>query len=72
MVMAGGGIKGGTIVGASDAKGTEVLDDPVKPEDVAATIYHCLGVPNDLELHDRQRRPFQLVPWGNPIQELLS
>jgi hypothetical protein len=39
---------------------------------VVSTIYHCLGIANDLELQDRLGRPFQLVPWGNPIRELLA
>jgi hypothetical protein len=43
----------------------------VGPADIIATIYHCLGIPADLELRDRLSRPFQLVPWGNPIRELL-
>jgi hypothetical protein len=42
------------------------------PADVIATIYHCLGIPSDLELHDRLHRPFQLVPWGSPIRELVA
>jgi hypothetical protein len=39
---------------------------------VVATIYHCLGIPADLELRDRLERPFQLVPWGSPIREILA
>ena len=51
----------------------EVLDtSPYLPADVVATIYHCLGVPADLELRDRLNRPFQLVPWGNPIRDVLA
>lgn len=44
MLLAGGGIKGGTVVGSSDIRGMEPSSDPVKPEDVAATIYHALGI----------------------------
>ncbi len=72
LMLAGGGIKGGAIHGASDRIGGRPSQSPVTPADVVATIYHCLGIPADLELHDRLRRPYQLVPWGNPIGELLG
>ena len=44
VALAGGGIKGGTVVGSSDARGMEPVSDPVRPEDLAATIYQCLGI----------------------------
>jgi hypothetical protein len=72
LMLAGGGIKGGTVYGSSDRIGARPRSCPVTPADVIATIYHCLGIRGDLELHDRLGRPFQLVPWGNPILELLT
>ena len=39
---------------------------------IVATIYHCLGIPADLELRDRLQRPFALVPWGRPIADVLA
>jgi hypothetical protein len=72
LLMAGGGIKPGTVFGASDKIGGRPSSNPVAPADVVATIYHCLGIANDLELQDRLSRPFQLVPWGSPIRELLT
>jgi hypothetical protein len=72
LLLAGGGIKGGYVHGASDRIGALPKNSPVKPADIIATIYHCLGVPADLELHDRQQRPYQLVPWGNTIHDLLE
>jgi hypothetical protein len=45
---------------------------PVTPADVIATVYHCLGISADLELRDHLQWPFQLVPWGSPIRELLA
>ncbi len=45
---------------------------PVKPADIIATIYHCLGIAKDHELQDRLARPFQLVPWGESIPEIVS
>lgn len=71
LLMAGGGIKGGHVFGASDRIGAQVSRNPVSPADVVATIYHCLGVPHDLELRDRLQRPFTLVPWGAPIMDLV-
>jgi hypothetical protein len=43
----------------------------VTPAEIVATIYRCLGIPAELELHDALHRPYQLVPWGNPIAEIL-
>src|SRR5262249_10323125 len=70
-MLAGGGVKGGIVHGASDKIGAQPSGSPVTPADLVATISSCLGIAHDLELRDRQHRPFQLVPWGNPISELL-
>jgi hypothetical protein len=72
LLLAGGGIKGGMVYGSSDKIGARPSNCPVTPADIVATIYHCLGIPADLELHDRLHRPFQLVPWGNPIREVIG
>jgi hypothetical protein len=72
LLLAGGGIQGGVVHGASDRIGDRPSRNPVTPADVVATIYHCLGIPADLELRDRLERPFQLVPWGSPIREILA
>ncbi|MFL5240680.1 MAG: DUF1501 domain-containing protein [Gemmataceae bacterium] len=72
LLMAGGGLKRGLVYGSSDKIGAQPSNNPVTPADVIATIYHCLGIANDLEMQDRLDRPFQLVPWGNPIRELLA
>ena len=71
-MLAGGGIKGGHVHGASDAIGGHPSSNPVTPADIVATIYHCLGIPADLELRDRLQRPFALVPWGSPIADVLA
>jgi hypothetical protein len=72
VMLAGGGMKGGYIHGASDKIGAHPSSCPVLPADIIATIYHCLGISADLELKDRLNRPFQLVPWGSPIRELVG
>ncbi len=72
LLLAGGGIKPGTVFGSSDKIGAYPSSNPVTPADVIATLYHCLGVPTDYELQDRQGRPFQVIPWGSPIREVLS
>jgi hypothetical protein len=72
LLLAGGGVKGGFVYGASDKIGGLPSQNPVRPADVVATIYDCLGLPPDLEFQDRQQRPYQLVPWGRPVRELLA
>ncbi len=70
--MAGGGIKGGQVIGASDEIGGAPKDRPTSPGEVAATIYKALGVPLELELPGAQGRPIPLVERGvEPINELL-
>jgi hypothetical protein len=70
LLLAGGGIKGGFVYGASDRIGGRPSSAPVRPADIVATIYDCLGISNHLELRDRLSRPFVLVPWGNPIRDV--
>jgi uncharacterized protein DUF1501 len=72
VVMAGGGVKGGQVVGASDAIGAAPQDHPVTPAHVAATVYKCLGIPVDTVLKTPQGRDVRLVDTGfDPIDELL-
>ena len=72
IVLAGGGIKGGQVVGASDNIGGAPKDRPVMPAHVAATVYKCLGIPIDKELKTPQGRVVRLVDHGfDPIDELL-
>lgn len=66
VLMAGAGIQGGQVYGASDKLGAYPAENPVGPADFVATIYHMLGIDPHSELHDHQNRPFQLSK-GNPI-----
>ncbi len=72
LVLAGGGVKAGYVHGASDRIGAKPSRNPVTPADVIATIYELLGIPHDLELHDRLGRPLVLCPWGRPIREIMA
>src|SRR5438034_1137588 len=73
MMMAGGGIKGGQVIGASDDIGATPKDRPTTPAQVAATIYHSLGIPIETELPGSQGRPIRVVDHGvEPIHELFS
>ena len=73
VVFAGGGIKGGQVVGASDAIGGAPVDRPVTPSHVAATVYKSLGIPIDTELKTPQGRVVRLVDHGfDPIDELFA
>ena len=73
VLMSGGGFRMGQTIGRSDAHGAYVADRPLHPEDVAATVYHHLGIDGRrTALADRSGRPRYLIEQGEPIQELLS
>jgi hypothetical protein len=70
--FAGGGVKGGRVVGASDEIGAYPKDRPVTPPEVAATVYHALGMDIHHELPGPGSRPIPLVDYGvKPITELF-
>lgn len=69
LLLAGGGIQGGRVVGASDELGAYPADAPQKPENLAATIYDALGLPRTATWHDMLDRPFPLY-HGHPIPGL--
>jgi uncharacterized protein (DUF1501 family) len=58
--LAGAGIRGGQVHGASDAIGGNPKEGRVQPHDLSATIFHCLGLSPDTELHDPFGRPMVL------------
>ncbi|MFK7734738.1 MAG: DUF1501 domain-containing protein [Pirellulaceae bacterium] len=62
VALAGGGIRGGQIIGASDALGELPKERPVTPSDLAATIYTLLGINPASELHTRDGRPVRVAP----------
>lgn len=72
VMLAGGGIKGGTIYGSSDATSTEPEFDPVGPADLATTVYHLLGIVADKELMAPGDRPIEIVDGGKVITDLIA
>lgn len=70
VLAAGGGVVGGRVVGASDRIGGWPAADPQAPENLAATIYHALGIPASAEWRDEVGRPHFLY-HGEPIRGLI-
>ncbi len=72
MSLAGGGLRHGQVIGATSKDGGEIKDRPVKPGDLAATIYRHMGVPLDTTYEDDQNRPrYAVQENGLPITELF-
>jgi hypothetical protein len=69
ILLAGGGIRGGNVIGKTDAHGAYPSEQPVKPENFAATIYNALGIPATATWQDAQDRPHQIY-HGEPIAGL--
>lgn len=72
VLLAGGGIKGGTIYGASNATASEPEFDPVGPQDLATTMYHQLGIVADKELMAPGDRPIEIVDGGKVLTDIIS
>jgi hypothetical protein len=69
--LAGGGVKGGAVIGSSDKNGAYPATDPQTPENLAATIYSSLGIPKETMWKDAENRPHH-VYHGEPIRGLMS
>lgn len=72
LLVAGGGIQGGRVVGASDRDGIDVKERPVMVGDLLATMYACLGVDYQKQVVSPLGRPIKFVDAGTPIKELLG
>ena len=71
--IAGGGVKGGQVIGSSDKDGVEPAERPVKPHDLHATACHALGIDGSKEIMTPLERPMRLVrEGGEPVKELFS
>jgi hypothetical protein len=71
ILLAGGGVRGGLVYGSSDRTAAYPSTNPVSPADVAATIYHCLGIDSRAHVTDQQGRPL-VVGTGNPVAAVLA
>jgi hypothetical protein len=71
MAVAGGGMRHGQVIGATEKDGGTIKERPVTPGDLAATIYQHMGVPLDATYTETSGRPRYIVENGRPIRELL-
>jgi uncharacterized protein (DUF1501 family) len=71
VAVAGGGVKGGQVIGSSDRVGESPRDEPVTPADLARTIYTLLGIDPKHELHTTDGRPVQVNQGGKVIDKLI-
>ncbi len=72
VMMAGGGIKGGTIVGSTNKRGERPAERPVRPGDIHHTIFHQLGIDPDVAFTNHAGRPIPAIDHGGVIEELIG
>jgi hypothetical protein len=72
VVLAGGGFKRGYAYGSTDSNGMAPASEPCTPDDVSATIFHCLGIDPHMELTTSTGRPMQLFREGKVLSKLLA
>ncbi len=71
LALAGGGLKMGQVVGQSSEKAEVPKSTPITPQDLMATVFHVLGIPQDLHFKDPTGRPTPMIVSGKPIAELV-
>ncbi len=71
-LLAGGGVKAGSVYGSTDKIAAYPKDHPVSPADLVATIYHLLGIDPGLTLPDRSGRPMPIAHGGEPIRGVVA
>jgi hypothetical protein len=71
VLLAGGGVRGGRVLGASDAHAAYVKDRPVHIRDVCATIYQCLGIDPEMTVSDHTGKPVPIAHGGHALNEIL-
>jgi hypothetical protein len=72
MLMAGGGVKGGQVIGESDDTASGPRNEGISPDDVAASFYHALGIDHTQEYHTNTGRPITIVRDGHVIEKLFA
>ena len=71
VMLAGGGIRGGTVIGATNSKAEFPMERPLKPHDLLATVYKVMGIDTQTSFKDFAGRPVPILTEGEPIHELL-
>jgi len=71
VMLGGGGVQGGRVIGRSNERAERPADNPIGPEDLAATLHHLLGVNTKDEFHTAEGRPVPIVNDGRVVRELL-
>jgi hypothetical protein len=72
MIFAGAGVQAGKVVGSTDKDGGIVTSDPVRPADVAYTVYDSLGIDPRSEIHTPDGRPMAILDEGSVIEQLYA
>jgi hypothetical protein len=72
VALAGGGVKGGQVIGATDASGEAVKDRPVSVNDLLRTICHSLGIDADKQNMSGIGRPISIVDGGEVVKEVFG
>lgn len=71
-LLAGGGFRRGLVYGSSNSTASEPEEDPVRIEDVLATVYHQIGINSDKELMAPGARPIEIIDGGEVVKDLLA
>jgi Protein of unknown function (DUF1501) len=71
LLVAGGGLKTGQVMGATDARGEQVVGNPIRMQNVLATMYHVLGIDPATTFSDQNGRPLPLLDEREPVRALL-
>jgi hypothetical protein len=71
VLLAGGGLRGGQVIGATNDKAEHPVERPLKPGDLLATIYRFMGIDSTLAFKDHAGRPIPILDEGKPIHEVF-
>ncbi|MEQ8785700.1 MAG: DUF1501 domain-containing protein [Pirellulaceae bacterium] len=72
VLVSGGGLRMGQVIGSTTAKGEYAKDDKLDPNDLLATVYRFLGIDYSYAFRDHAGRPLPILPYGQPIQQLIG
>jgi hypothetical protein len=70
IALAGGGIRGGVVLGQSDKHAADPITSPIRPSDYLATVFHCLGYDAETQVRDLEGRPLP-ISRGQVIHDVL-